>query len=210
LSDPITPSSNEAGDTDDLRPSFAQNGNTYTPLRDFAPLATPTDTTAENQYYGLATGFDEFAATAQIDFSRFDPFHVSLVGEYVNNLAFNRSHVADVAVNNRSNEGLGNFNGGDSGYYIGAVAGHPALERLWDWNIGFNYRYVESDAVIDGFTDADFGGDLTGTNLKGYTLEANLALTRRVWLHLRFMSADAIAGPTYRNDLVQFDINAKF
>jgi hypothetical protein len=31
-----------------------------------------------------------------------------------------------------------------------------------------------------------------------------------VWLFLRWMSADAIAGPPYHNDILQFDINTKF
>ena len=88
--------------------------------------------------------------------------------------------------------------------------GAPVLEKLWDWNVNLTYRYVESDATVDGFTDADFGGPLTGTNLKGYILGANLGITSRVWTSLQWMSADAIAGPTYKNDLIQVDVNAKF
>ncbi len=51
---------------------------------------------------------------------------------------------------------------------------------------------------------------LAGTNLKGYTIGGTVALGRRVSAGLRWMSADAIAGPTYHNDVLQFDINAKF
>jgi hypothetical protein len=76
--------------------------------------------------------------------------------------------------------------------------------------VQLSYRYVQTDATVDGFTDSDFGGSLAGTNLKGYTLGGNLAFSRRVWAGLRFMSADAVSGPTYRNDLLQFDLNAKF
>ncbi len=64
------------------------------------------------------------------------------------------------------------------------------------------------DAVVDGFCDSDFGGG--GTNLKGYTIGGNLALNQRVWLGLRWMGSDSIAGPTFDEDIVQFDINAKF
>ena len=67
---------------------------------------------------------------------------------------------------------------------------------------------VESDAVIDGFTDSDFGAG--GTNLKGYTVGGALALGPRVWLGLRWMSAEEIAGPTYKSDVLLFDINGKF
>ena len=86
--------------------------------------------------------------------------------------------------------------------------GHPALEKAWDWYAGINYRYLESDATVDAFNDSDFGGG--GTNLKGYTVFASLAITRRVWLGARWMSANEIGGPTLRTDVFQFDLNAKF
>jgi len=60
--------------------------------------------------------------------------------------------------------------------------------------------------VVDGFADADFGAPLTGTNLKGYTAYGSLALNPRVWISLRYMSADAIAGPPYKNDIIQLDL----
>jgi hypothetical protein len=72
------------------------------------------------------------------------------------------------------------------------------------------YRSVESDAVVDGFNDADFGGALTGTNLKGPTFTASLGLTSNVWVEARWFSATAIVGPVYKNDLLQLDLNAKF
>ena len=89
-------------------------------------------------------------------------------------------------------------------------AGKVALEELWDWNIQLSYRYVETDATVDGFTDSDFGASLAGTNLKGFVIGGNLALGPRVWVGLRYMSADNVAGETYKSDLVQLDLNAKF
>jgi len=87
-------------------------------------------------------------------------------------------------------------------------AGNAALTQFGNWNAGVGYRYVESDAVVDGFCDSDFGGG--GTNLKGYTVYGRFALSSRVWLALRWMSANSIAGPTYKDDVIQFDLNAKF
>ena len=215
VSQPLLASTNEAGNTDDSRPSFAQNGNTYIALRDYVD-ATP-GTTPETQYYGLATPFHEFVATGQLDFSHFDPFHMALVGEFVKNLAFDRQDIVNNGPasnpgpqNNTNGSGAASFDGGDTGGLVRLSLGTVTLAKLWDWNVGVGYRYVETDATVDGFTDADFGADLVGTNLKGYTLGGNLALSPHVWTGLRFMSADAIAGPTYHNDLVQFDINAQF
>jgi hypothetical protein len=86
--------------------------------------------------------------------------------------------------------------------------GHAALQKRWDLALGFSYEYLESDATVDAFTDSDFGGG--GTNVKGYTVFGALALSPHVSLALRWMSADQIGGPTFRNDILFFDFNAKF
>jgi hypothetical protein len=216
VSSPIT-SDADPGNTDDSRPSFAQNGNTYIELRDFDDPANPTHV-GETQFFGLATPFHDFAFTAQIDDSAFDPLHIWLTSEYVRNVAFDRNAIIHNGspnlpgpVNNLSNPSdPDSFAGGDNGWFLRLNVGKAVLEQLWDWNVYLSYRYVESDATVDGFTDSDFGGSLAGTNLKGYTLGGNLAFSPRFWVGLRWMSADAVAGPTYTNDLVQLDLNAKF
>ena len=86
--------------------------------------------------------------------------------------------------------------------------GSDPLEKFGDWQANFGYRYVESDAVVDGFTDSDFGGG--GTNLQGYTLGGFMALSPAVRLGLRWMSADEVAGPPLSTDVLQLDLNAKF
>jgi hypothetical protein len=215
-SDPFTPlTSSDAGNTDDSRPSFAQTGNTYMALRDIVPNASNNFGTIDQfQYFGLATPFHELVVNGRLDYSHFEPFVISLSGEYVKNLAFDRSAIDAIAVNNRGpNSSMGStgaFSGGDTAWIINLTVGCPALEKRWDWNAYVNYRYVESDAVVDGFTDADFGGSLLGTNHRGYTVGGNLALGARVWLGVRYMGATEIAGPPYKNDLIQVDINGKF
>jgi Putative porin len=216
LSTPFTPlSSADAGNTDDSRPSFAQNGNTYMPLRDIvANSLNNFGTINQFQYFGLATPFHELAGTARLDYNHFEPFQVSLWGEYENNLAFKRKAIAADAVNNRgattSLTATGPFVGGDTAWIVGLTVGKIVLQKRWDWNVGLNYRHVESDSVVDGFDDADFGGVATGTNLQGYTLNGALALASHVWLGVRWMSASQIAGPVLKTDVLQVDINSKF
>ena len=208
LSDPYTPLlSSDAGNTDSTRPAFAQKGNTYMALRDITPNATNAfGTTNQWQYFGLATPFRDVVLTGRLDYAHFDPIVVSLIGEFVQNVAFNRGDINAKAVNNL--DAANKYQGGDMGYIVNLQVGHAALDQRWDWNVALGYRYVESDAVVDGFTDSDFGGG--GTNLKGYTLGGNLALGRRVWLGMRLYSADSIAGPTYKNDIIQLDFNGRF
>ncbi len=81
---------------------------------------------------------------------------------------------------------------------------------MWDWNFNVGYRYVQSDATVDGFADSDFGGYIDGTNLKGYTVGGNLAFSPYVWAGLRWMSADSVGGPPLKDDTLQLDVNAKF
>jgi len=216
LSNPFTPlTSADQGNTDDSRPSFAQNGNTYFPIRNIVPTAQNDFGTIDQfQYYGLASPFHELDFTGQLNYDHFAPYRISLIGEYVQNLAFNYNRINAIAVNNRganSTSGvLGPFQGGNNAWIITLKAGKPALEKIWDWDVDLGYRYVESDSVVDGFNDSDFGAPLTGTNLKGYTVGGDLALGTSVWLGLHLLSADSIIGPPFKSDVVQFDLNGKF
>lgn len=214
LSSPFVPlTTSDQGDTDDSRPAFAQKGNTYFPIRNILSTADNNfGTTRQYQFFGLATPFHEVDFAGTLDYAHFDPFHVSLFGELVKNVAFDGGSINAKAINNRGPDRAsgqpGSFEGGDTGWIIGIKAGSPAFEKRWDYYVGASYRHVESDATVDGFNDSDFG--LGGTNLKGYTLFGAVALTKHVSLYLRWMSANEVAGPTFRNDTFQFDFNAKF
>jgi hypothetical protein len=216
LSDPFTPlSSADQGNTDDSRPAFAQNGNTYFPIRNIVPTAQNDFGTIDQfQYYGLATPFHELDFTGQVNYDHFLPIRVSIIGEVLDNLAWDYGKINAIAVNNRgsntSSGGLGNYQGGNVAWILTLKVGDVALEKFGDWSFDIGYRYVESDSTVDGFNDSDFGAPLTGTNLKGYTVGGNMALGSNVWIGLHLMSADSIAGPPYKSDIVQFDINGKF
>ena len=216
LSSPYTPlTQNDAGDTDASRPSFAQKGNTYMALRNIVPDASNDyGTTNQWQYFGLATPFHNVDFVARLDYKHFEPFIASIMGEWVQNTAFNAGSVGAKAVNNRGSsdddlsDGVGSFAGGDTAWTVQGLIGTETLTKRWNWNLSAGYRYVESDAVIDGFTDSDFGGG--GTNLKGWQVSGNLAVADNVWLGIRYMSAESISGPPFKTDIVQFDINARF
>jgi len=214
LSDPFTPVAiSDSGNTDDLRPSFAQKGNTYMALRDIvANVNNNYGTINQWQYFGLATGFQELAVTGRLDYNGFEPFQVSLTGEFVKNLAFDQNAIETKAVNNRgtntSSGTTGSFVGGDMGWTVDLSVGSAVLQKRGDWRAKIGYRYLESDAVVDGFNDNDFGGG--GTNVKGYILQGKMALSSRVWLGINWMSTNQIAGPPLKADTFWFDINAKF
>jgi len=210
LSNPFTPlNAQDAGNTDWTRPAFAQRGNTYMALRNITPTAANGfGTTLQYQYYGLATPFQDLTVTGRLDYDGYEPLRISLVGEFIKNLAFDESALSKNAVNNRGPGAPGVFEGGDTAWFLNLQVGDAALDKRGDWNTYLGYRYVESDAVVDGFTDSDFGGG--GTNLKGFTIGAAMAVSPSVRLGLRWMSADQIAGPALKSDVLEINLNAKF
>ena len=213
-STPYTPlTASDAGDTDNTRPSFAQKGNTYLPLRRIIPNANNNfGTTNQFQYFGLATKFQPLAITAKLDYNGFEPFQVSIMAEYIKNLGFDRDRLDTLGVNNRAanntNGTLGRFQGGDTAWMVGVRAGAAAFQKRGDWQVGFNYKYIESDAVVDGFNDSDFG--LGGTNMQGYSVWGGVALSPRTALSLRWVSTNEIAGPPLGIDTLFVDFGGRF
>ena len=221
----IQTSSSDPGDTDQSRPTFSQKGNSYFPLRQV--LFDPSNTGTQNnyQYYGLATEFNDLALTARLDYNGFEPVQVSLIGEFVSNLSFNSSDIENIGttsqpdvisdnrvVNNRSEVSLSNplgaFDGSGVGWYGEVRVGTPSLSKLWDWQLNAGYRWIGSDAVVDGFNDSDFGHG--GTNMKGFTVGGFLALSPNVYLGARWMGSDSIAGPQFNTNIFFFQIDSKF
>jgi hypothetical protein len=201
--------------TDDSRPTFAQKGNTYIALREIP--AVPDNnygTINQFQYFGLATPFQILSANSRLEYRHWEPFVISLSGEWDQNLAWNAQNIMNNGpsqlkgnINNPGANGTG-YGGGNNAWIIQTKIGSGALQKRWDWDFGVAYRYVESDAVIDGFCDSDFGGG--GTNLKGFSVGGNLALSRSVFIGVRWLSATGIAGPQYKSDIIQLDINSRF
>jgi hypothetical protein len=205
--------------TDLNRPTFAQKGNTYMALRNIIPqFDSSNNLLPQLQYFGLASAFRDVVASARLDLGQFDPVHIILDGEYVRNVAWNKDDVAAKALVNPLPAGpsagclsspcTNVYVGGNQGWLARLTVGEKQLRELWDWNAFVGYKWLESDAVIDAFTDSDFG--LGGTNLKGYFVGGSVALGPNVWLSARWMSANQVAGAPYAVDIVQVDLNARF
>jgi len=201
--------------SDETRPSFAQKGNTYFPIRvpNDTAIALGNAGAPEYQFFGLASRFRELVATARLELKVSEALAFTLDGEYVHNAGFNRGQVANLpVVNNRgpSNDAssLGPYAGGNNGTFGRLSLGSGSLRRRWDWQAGVSYRYLQSDAVLDALNDPDFG--LGGTNLKGYSLDATLAVFEGVYAIARWMSANQIIGPKYGVDVLQIDLYARF
>ncbi len=215
LSSPFVPlSAADPGDTDATRAGFSQRGNTYMPLRNITPdAANDFGTRNQFQYYGLASEFRNLTLTGRLDYDRYETMRLSAIGEVTKNLGFDRGDVASRAFSDGRPgrtlaNGPGDFDGGDTAWNLAFQFGRPVLQGFGDWQGVAGYRYVESDAVLDAFTDSDFGGG--GTNVKGFHLGAIFALSPNVNTGIRWLSASEVDGPPLRTDTLMFDLNAKF
>lgn len=94
--------------------------------------------------------------------------------------------------------------------YQGEIGfGDPVVSSFGQWRALVGYRYLQRDAVIDGYTDSDFHY-FGGTNARGYYLVGDLGIANQVWMRLKYMSANEIDGPTFGVDTLQIDMNTRF
>ncbi|MCX7062329.1 MAG: putative porin [Gammaproteobacteria bacterium] len=198
--------------TDNSRPGFVQKGNTLFGVRDLR-LINPGDPAF--QYFGLASKFRVVSFGAGLDVRLAGPLHLAVDGEFARNAAFSRSRIVDrVPVNNYGPcaPGVGTcvqqVDIGRDAYQLQVRFGHPVLRRFGDWQGQVGYRYVESDAVPDTFTDSDF--HLGGTNAKGYYVGGSFGFTDNATIGLRYLSATEISGPKLGIDVLQIDVSASF
>jgi hypothetical protein len=200
-------------DTDATRPSFAQKGNSYRPLREIMPPPgwDGTSPFSDSQYFGLVSEYRPLVASARLDFGNFHPVHILIDGEFVWNTALDRDSLELYSMFNREGTATGydgRYNGGGLGWMTKLTVGHQQFTQFGDWSAHAGYKYLESDATVDAFVDSDFG--LGGTNLQGYFIGGDFALTKSVFASAKWLSASGIAGAPYAVDVLQLDINAKF
>jgi hypothetical protein len=207
LSSPcLAPASNDSCDTDGSRPQFQQFGNTLFPIRNIY-VDPDNPASPQLQYYGYASKFGIANLHAAVSIDAFDPVRIVVEGDVVKNTRYNEKRIRVLGPVNNLDAG-NRFDGGDMGYFLNLTVGQPKIAKAGDWNASLGYRYLESDAVPDAFTDSDFR--LGGTNAQGFILGGQYGLARNTWLGLRWLSANEISGPPYATDVLQIDLGAEF
>ncbi|MSQ67907.1 MAG: hypothetical protein EXR83_06895 [Gammaproteobacteria bacterium] len=193
--------------TNDTAPQFLQKGNLlFNIARD--PNLDGSETT---RLYALAADYRLLDFTAVMDFVNLAPHHVTFQADLVKNIGFDTTEILQ-RIGGKSTLDpityLYPVKDRTLGLLGGVLVGWPDIARRGAWQLNFDYRYLQRDAVLDAFTDSDF--HLGGTDTQGYRISGLYGLTRNVWLRARWISATQIDGPPLFIDVFQLDLNAKF
>jgi hypothetical protein len=173
-------------------PTFLRYGNT---VFDIANLADPT-----TNLFALASKFRLANANATYTLGM-GRYVLTVTADAVKNFGFHEAQV-------EANTGF-YVTPRTTGYQGELSFGYPTVLAPGNWRALIGYRYLQGDAVIDGFTDSDFHY-FGGTNARGYYFVGDYGVANHVWLRLRYLSANEIDGPRFGVDTLQFDVSTRF
>ena len=175
---------------------FRQKGNSVFDIN--ALLNTVQGT--QNYLIGLASKFREANVSASFDLSTFGTKHLVLDADWVRNIGFNHDEIL-------ARTGL-DLQPLTTGHQERLTFGDSSFAYRNAWQAYVGYRRVQSDAVVDAFTDADF--HLGGTNATGYYLGGRYAFAPNSILQVRWFSARQIDGLPLAINVLQLDVIATF
>ncbi|QBX41475.1 hypothetical protein E4T63_13120 [Pseudomonas fluorescens] len=211
-SSPCAPWAGAPGcDTDGTRAAFMQKGNSVFLLRDITPNPANPTTTPQPQFVGLASEFNLLDLNLVWDADLPEDFKLRSQGNYIHNLGYDegdmRKRAEGQIVNNLNSNG--EIESGANAWMVQFTLGNALdLKKQGDWNMFAGYKYIQPDALPDGFNDSSF--HLGGTNAKGYFLGGNYGLAKNVYATGRWLSTEAVYGAPFDIDVLQLEINTRF
>ncbi|AZC37319.1 putative porin [Pseudomonas chlororaphis] len=198
-------------DTDGSRVAFMQKGNSVFLLRDITPNPLNPAATPQPQFVGLASEFNLLDLNLVWDADLPENFKLRSQANYIHNLGYDegemRKRSAGQIVNNLDSNG--ELESGANAWMVQFTLGNSLeLAKQGDWNLFAGYKYIQPDALPDGFNDSSF--HLGGTNAKGYFLGGNYGLAKNVFATGRWLSSEAVYGAPFDIDVLQLEINTRF
>ncbi|MGY5333518.1 putative porin [Pseudomonas protegens] len=211
-SSPCAPWAGAPGcDTDGSRVAFMQKGNSVFLLRDITPNPATPGLTPQPQFVGLASKFDVLDLNLAWDTELSDDLRLRSQTNFIRNLAYDKGEMLKRSegeiVNNINSQGQ--FESGGNALMVQFTLGNALeMKKSGDWNLLAGYKYIQPDALPDGFNDSSF--HLGGTNAKGYFVGGNYGIDKNIYATARYMSASEVYGPRYEVDVMQLELNTRF
>jgi hypothetical protein len=114
----------------------------------------------------------------------------------------------DYAVNTSTGEG-------NNAWLIGTKLGHKKVSKKGQWQLAYDYRDIESNAMLDVFPDSDFHG--TGTGAYGHNVRLTYGIAKNTtvgaeWYYTtrKDISSGFAADHDPTISLIQLDAQVKF
>ncbi|WP_317204047.1 putative porin [Janthinobacterium sp.] len=196
------------------RPATMQKGNSLMLLRDIMRDPLNPANTRQPQLVGLAAEFRPLDLNLRWDSKVAGGKDLRLEANYLRNLAYDADKIwqrsGGAIVNKLGGEGDGraDFKSGGSAYQMQATLGKSETLARGDWNVQLGYKYIQPDALPDGYNDSTF--HLGGTNARGYYLGAAYALDKKTSFNARWTSSKEVYGAPFAVDTLQLEFNAAF
>jgi hypothetical protein len=198
---------------------FRQFGNQVFDIHGLYDQSQGSNVDPSKYLWGLLSKFRELNFSTSLDLVNFAPLHIIVDADYVKNLAFHYDEIVNrtgaptlVTVKNQDgstsiipNPALINRT---VGYQTRLKVGARNIGERGDWQAFIGYRYVERDAVIDAFTDADF--HLGGTDTRGPFIGVRYGIAHNAYVGARWFSGDQIDSLPLAIDVLQVDFNVSF
>ena len=135
----------------------------------------------------LQLEYDSGGAGAEIGYKFMDSKRFAVFGEYVKNLA--------TSVN-------------DVGWAAGGRVGSIKVEKFGDWQLLYQYTYLQRDAVLDIFPNSDrYNGE---TNIRGIKGALDFGLWSNIKVGLSFYNDDRIKDAKARKTTLLSDVTYSF
>lgn len=200
-----------ACDSDGSRLAFMQKGNSVFLLRDITPNPATPGLTPQPQFVGLASKFDVLDLNLAWDAELPSDFKLRTQGNYIHNLAYDKGEMLKRSegqiVNNINSKGQ--FESGGNAAMVQFTLGNAfEMRKRGDWNVLAGYKYIQPDALPDGFNDSSF--HLGGTNAKGYFIGGNYGIDKNIYASARWLSASEVYGAPFEIDVMQLELNTRF
>jgi hypothetical protein len=174
-------------------PPFLAQGNSLFDLRTDGITSLP----------GLASKFKLANVTGSVAYRGFGDIGVRLTGDYVKNIGFSRAEIDARRVGEPASVTPENY-----GYQVRLDIGNDKITKFGEWQLGVGYKRIGTDAVLDIFTDNDFG--LGGTDLKGYLVEASLGLFKNSAIGMNWYSTKSINRAPFDVDVLMLNFLTGF
>jgi hypothetical protein len=149
------------GVKDHVALDFNSGTNTIARSSNMSPIAAPV---YQSNYNSIAPKF-EIGFIEPFKFAGFETGipYLSFLGEYINNW-------------DKSDQ--------DNGWALGGKLGYKKISDKGQWQLCYNYRFLERDAWLDIFPDSDFYGGRT--NAKGHNAIFQYGISKNSLLNLEY------------------------